>query len=80
MLLPAHHSSLRLLAACVGCGVAIALLFAWVPLMLVSIMLDDPLEPWFWVVVAGVGALSTGLLFAVASRQMSRYREGVVEP
>jgi hypothetical protein len=79
VLLPAHHSSLRLLAACVACGLAISLLFAWVPLMLVAIMLDDPLEPWFWAIVAGVGMASTVGLFVLASRQMSRYREHAVE-
>jgi hypothetical protein len=79
VLLPAHHSSLRLLAACVGCGIAISLLFAWVPLMLVAIMLDDPLEPWFWAIVAGVGIASTGGLFVLASRQMSCYREQATE-
>ncbi len=79
VLLPAHHSSLRLFAACVGCGLAISLLYAWVPLMIVAIMLDDPLEPWFWAIVVGVGVVSTGWLFAVANRQMSRYREHAAE-
>jgi hypothetical protein len=80
VLLPAHHSPLRLLAACVGCGLAISLLYAWVPLMIVAILLNDPLEPWFWGIVAGVGLLSSVLLFAIASRQMSRYREYAAEP
>jgi hypothetical protein len=75
VLLPAHHSWLRLLAACGGCGLAISVLYAWVPLMAVSILLDDPLDPWFWRIVVGVGVISTVVLFAFASRQMSRYRE-----
>jgi hypothetical protein len=80
VLLPAHHSSLRLFGACAGCGLAISLLYAWVPLMVVSIMLDDPLEPWFWGIVVGVGLASTVVLFAISSRQMSRYREYAAEP
>jgi hypothetical protein len=80
VLLPAHHSPLRLLAACVGCGVAIALLYAWVPLMVVAIVVNDPLEPWFWGIVAGVGFVSTVVLFVIASRQMARYREYAAGP
>jgi hypothetical protein len=80
VLLPAHHSPLRLLAACVGCGVAIALLYAWVPLMVVAIVINDPLEPWFWGIVAGVGFVSTVVLFVIASRQMARYREYAAGP
>lgn len=79
LLLPAYHSPLRLFAACLGCGLAISLLYAWVPLMVVAILLDDPLEPWFWGIVVGVGLVSTVLLFAFAHRQMSRYREYATE-
>jgi hypothetical protein len=80
VLLPVHHSSLRLFVACVGCGLAISLLYAWVPLMIVAIVLDDPLEPWFWGIVAGVGLVSTVVLFVLASRQMSRYHEYAAGP
>ena len=75
MLLPAHHSPLRLLAACVGCGLAISLLYAWVPLMIVAILLNDPLEPWFWIAVVTAAVIASLVLFALSMRQMARYRE-----
>jgi hypothetical protein len=75
LLLPAHHSVLRLLGACAACGVCISLLYVWTPLMVVAIMLNRPLEPWFWIVVGTAAVLAAVVLFALSVRQMARYRE-----
>jgi hypothetical protein len=75
LLLPAHHSALRLFAACVGCGIAISLLYAWAPLMMIAILLGDPIGAWMWGIVLGASVTSTLVLFALASRQMARYHE-----
>lgn len=80
LLLPAHHSGLKLFGACAGCGLAISLLYAWVPLMMVAILFHDPLGHWTWAVVGTVAVLSTVALFAIATRQMSRYREYATSP
>jgi hypothetical protein len=80
LLLPAYHSGLKLFGACAACGVAISLLYAWTPLMIVAILFGDPIGHWTWAVVGGVAVLSTVVLFAIATRQMARYREVATSP
>jgi hypothetical protein len=75
LLLPAHHSTLRLLGACVACGVCISLLYVWAPLTMVAILLNHPLDPWFWIVVVTAAVVAAIVLFALSMRQMARYRE-----
>lgn len=43
--------------------------------MVVAIMLDNPLEPWFWIAVVTAAVLACAVLFALSMRQMTRYRE-----
>jgi hypothetical protein len=75
LLLPAHHSVLRLFGACAACGVCISLLYVWTPLMVVAIVINRPLEPWFWIAVVSAAVLATLVLFALSVRQIARYRE-----
>jgi hypothetical protein len=75
LLLPAHHSVLRLFGACAISGACISLLYVWTPLMVVAIMLNNPLEPWFWIAVVTAAVLACVVLFALSLRQMTRYRE-----
>jgi hypothetical protein len=75
LLLPAHHSVLRLLGACAISGACISLLYVWTPLMVVAIMLDNPLKPWFWIGVVTAALFACVVLFALSLRQMARYRE-----
>jgi hypothetical protein len=80
LLLPAHHSAVRLFGACAACGACIALLYVWTPLMVVAILLDHPLDPWFWLVVGAAAVVSAVVLFALSVRQMARYREYATDP
>lgn len=75
LLLPAHHNALRLFGSCAACGACIALLYVWTPLMVVAILINRPLEPWFWIAVVGAAVFASLVLFALAVRQMARYRE-----
>lgn len=75
LLLPAHHSPLRLLGACAACGACISLLYVWTPLMIVAIAINRPLEPWFWIIVVTAAIVAGIVLFALSVRQMARYRE-----
>lgn len=77
LLLPAHHSRLRLLGACVVCGFCIALLYVWTTMMLVALVLNESMGRTFWVIVLGAAVVTSAVLYALASRQMARYREYV---
>ena len=79
LLLPAHHSSLKLLGACGVCGICAALLYVWMPLMLVTIALSRPIGPRIWLIVLGAAVLVGVVLFIFASKQMERYREYAAE-
>ena len=75
VLLPAHHSRLKLLGACVVCGVAISILYVWLPLLVFGIALNKPIGPQIWLLVLGAAVASATVLFILALRQMARYRE-----
>jgi hypothetical protein len=75
LLLPAHHSTLRLFGACAACGACISLLYVWTPLMVVAILLNRPLDPWFWIVVVTAVFVAAIVLFVLSMRQMARYKE-----
>lgn len=79
LLLPAHHSSLKLLGACGVCGVCAALLYVWMPLLLVTIAVSRPIGSRIWLIVLGAAVLIGSVLYAFASRQMERYREYAAE-
>lgn len=75
VLLPAHHSRLKLFGACVVCGVAISILYVWLPLLVLSIAINKPIGPQIWLFVLTAAVVATTVLFILASRQMARYRE-----
>ena len=79
LLLPADHNPLRLLGACVVCGICAAILYVWMPLMVVTIGLNRPLGPRIWLIVLAVAVLVSVVLFAFALKQMERYREWAAE-
>jgi prepilin signal peptidase PulO-like enzyme (type II secretory pathway) len=75
VLLPAYHNRLKLLGACVVCGVAISILYVWLPLLFFAIVLDKRIGPQIWLFVLAAALVSVTVLFVLASRQMARYRE-----
>lgn len=75
VLLPAHHSRLRLLGACAACGVSISILYVWIPLLFFTIALNKPIGPQIWLFVLAAAVVSATVLYVLASRQMARYRE-----
>jgi hypothetical protein len=75
LLLPAHHSRLKLLGACVVCGVAVSILYVWIPLLFFAIVLNKRIGPQIWLFVLAAAVVSAMVLFILASRQMARYRE-----
>ena len=75
LLLPAHHNRLKLLGACVVCGVAVSILYVWIPLVFFAIVLNKPIGPQIWLFVLAAAVVSATVLFILASRQMARYRE-----
>lgn len=79
LLLPADHNPLRLLGACVVCGVCASILYVWMPLLLVTIALSRPIGPRIWLIVLGAAVLVTVVLYAFALKQMERYREWAAE-
>jgi hypothetical protein len=79
LLLPADHNSLRLLGACLVCGICASVLYVWMPLMLVTIALSRPIGPRIWLIVGVVAVLVGGVLYAFALKQMERYREWAAE-
>ena len=79
LLLPAHHNPLRLLGACVVCGLCAAILYVWMPLMLVTIGLSRPIGPRMWLIVLGAAVLISVVLYVFAFKQMERYREWAAE-
>ena len=79
LLLPAHHNPLRLLGACVVCGICASSLYVWMPLLFVTIALSRPIGPRIWLIVLGAAFVISLVLYAFASRQMERYREYAAE-
>lgn len=75
LLLPAHHQPLKLLGACVGCGIAVSILYVWFPLVFFTIVLNKPIGPQIWLIVLAVAVVTSVVLFMLALRQMARYRE-----
>jgi hypothetical protein len=75
LLLPAHHNPLKLLGACVACGISVSILYVWFPLLFFSIVLNKRIGPQIWLIVLAAAVVTTLVLFVVASRQMARYRE-----
>jgi type VI protein secretion system component VasK len=79
LLLPADHNPLRLLGACVVCGVCASILYVWMPLLLVTIALSRPIGPRIWLIVLGAAVLVSVVLYTFALKQMERYREWAAE-
>ena len=75
LLLPAHHNRLKLLGACIACGVSASILYVWMPLLFVTILLNKPIGPEIWLIVLAGAIVASTVLFVFASRQMARYRE-----
>lgn len=74
-LVPAHHNRLKLLGACVVCGIAVSILYVWIPLLFFAIVFNKPIGPQIWLFVLVAAVVSATVLFILASRQMARYRE-----
>ena len=79
ILLPADHNPLRLLGACVACGVCASILYVWMPMLLVTIAVNRPIGPRIWLIVLAVALVVSVVLFAFALKQMERYREWAAE-
>jgi polyferredoxin len=75
VLLPAHHNRLKLLGACIVCGISVSILYVWMPLLFFSIALNHRIGPQIWLIVLAAAVLASTVLFVLASRQMARYRE-----
>ena len=74
-LLPTGRLTLKTLAICLFCGVAITLLYIWLLFFLVRILTG--LDPGIWFAVAMVGAPLAlgGVLFVLATHETKRDRE-----
>lgn len=79
LLLPAHHSRLKLLGACIACGISASILYVWMPLLFFSIVLNKRIGPQIWLIVLAAALVASTVLFVLASRQMARYREYVAQ-
>ena len=75
----AAHDPLKLLGACVVCGVCASILYVWMPLLLVTIGLSRPIGPRIWLIVLAVAVLVSVVLYVFALKQMARYREWATE-
>jgi hypothetical protein len=75
LLLPAHHSRLKLLGACIVCGISLSILYVWMPLLFLTILFNKPIGPEIWLIVLAGAIVASTVLFVLASRQMERYRE-----
>ncbi len=75
VLLPAHHHPLKLLGACIVCGISVSILYAWFPMVFFSIAFNKSIGPQIWLIVLGVAVVTSVVLFVASLRQMARYRE-----
>jgi hypothetical protein len=67
LLLPLNPYRLQLFGACLLCGLGLTLLWAYFPLLMVAIMLNEPFGPWHWAGLAAFAAVVTVALFLYAS-------------
>jgi hypothetical protein len=75
LLVPLSSNELKLFGACLLCGVGLSLLWAYFPMLMVAIMLNEKFGPWHW---AGLGAFAVVLtvaLFLYASAKEEEYLE-----
>jgi predicted permease len=79
VLLPAHHNRLKLLGACIACGISASILYVWMPLLFFSILVNKRIGPQIWLIVLAAACIASTVLFVLASRQMARYREHVAQ-
>jgi hypothetical protein len=69
LLVPLSPSRLKLLGACLVCGLGLALLWGFFPLLMVAIMLNEKFGRWHWAGLAGFAAVVTAALFLYASAE-----------
>ena len=67
LLLPLNPYRLQLFGACLLCGLGLTLLWAYFPLLMVAIMLNERFGPWHWAGLAAFAAVVTVVLFLYAS-------------
>jgi polyferredoxin len=79
LLLPAHHNRLKLLGACIVCGISVSILYVWLPLLLLTILFNTPIGRGILLIVLAAAIVASIVLFVFASRQMARYREYVTQ-
>lgn len=75
VLLPAHHNPLKLLGACIVCGISASILYVWFPMLFFSIALNKRIGPQIWLIVLAAAVITSVVLYISAARQMARYRE-----
>jgi hypothetical protein len=69
LLVPLSANRLKLLGACTVCGLGLALLWAYFPLLMVAIMLNERFSRWHWAGIGAFAAVVTVALFRYASAE-----------
>jgi hypothetical protein len=77
--LPSGGFTLRTLATCLLCGVAITLGYIWFVLFFVSILAGLELGPWFFAIMGGSPFVIGTILFVLARGRRNRERKLTAE-
>jgi len=77
--LPSGGFTLRTLATCLFCGLAITLGYIWFVLFFVTILAGVDLGPWFFAIMAGSPLVIGTILFVLAIGRRNRERDLAAE-